>query len=425
MKRVQIVLTGIFIVCLLAGSVRAETVDVQEAPATADIQTTADIATEQTYETLLQTVEAVPPSLEKAPSETTGQAANAVVPPTVQEQADAMDTESVIDSLPQEANEILGDVSLTDTKMGDEGLKSILEALKDSVFGIFKNALGSAAKILTIVILCSAATSAMSEGGIRDMVSLGGTVAVSAIAISNVHSFIGMGTETLMTLSDYSKALLPTMCAAAASAGAFTSASAKYAATALFMDVLINAATNVIMPLISIYLAAVIANAVLAKDSLANVAKLLKWVCTTGLTLLVLAFTTYLSMTGLISGKADEFATKLTKTALGTVLPVVGSIVSDTAETLVVGAGMLRNAIGVFGFLAVAAICLTPFLTLGMHYLVYKGTAAFSQALADKRMSELISDVGAAFGMLLALVGAGGMMLFFSVISSMKAVNAL
>ena len=123
--------------------------------------------------------------------------------------------------------------------------------------------------------------------------------------------------------------------------------------------------------------------------------------------------------------KADEFATKLTKTALGSVLPVVGSIVSDTAETLVAGAGILRNAIGVFGFLAVAAICLTPFLTLGLHYLVYKGTAAFSEALADKRMAELISDVGSAFGMLLALVGAGGIMLFFSLISSMKAVSGL
>ena len=419
MNRVRIILASVFIVCLLTGSVRAETADGQALPKISSEEASPNNTAEQTEE--------ISPPTAKAPSdsETAEQSADAIMPPTIHEQADAMDTESIIDALPQNANEILGEVSLTDTKMGDQGLNSIFQALKDSVFGIFKNALGSAAKILTIVILCSAATSAMSEGGIRDMVSLGGTVAVSAIAISNVHSFIGMGMETLYTLSDYSKALLPTMCAAAASAGALTSASAKYAATALFMDVLITVATNVIMPLITIYLAAVIANAALAKDSLANVSKLLKWVCTTALTLLMLAFTTYLSMTGLISGKADEFATKLTKTALGTALPVVGSIVSDTAETLVAGAGMLRNAIGVFGFLAVAAICLTPFLTLGMHYLVYKGTAAFSEALADKRMSELISAVGAAFGMLLALVGAGGIMLFFSVISSMKAVNGL
>lgn len=350
---------------------------------------------------------------------------NAVVPPEIAEQSQAMDTESVTESLPQDAKKILGDVSLTDTDMGDKGFQAVLNTIKDSIFGIFKSALSSAAKILTIVVLCTAATSAMNEGGVRDMVTLGGTVAVSAIAISNVHSFIGLGIETLTALSDFSKALLPVMCSAAASAGAITSASAKYAATALFMDVLITISVNIILPLISIYLAAVIANAVLSRESLANVAKLLKWLCTTALTLLMMAFTAYLGMTGLISGKADEFATRLTKTALGTVLPVVGSIISNTAETLVAGAGIIRNAIGVFGFLAVAAICLTPFLTLGLHYLVYKGTAAFTEALADKRMAELVSDVGAAFGMLLALVGCGGIMLFFSIISSMKAVSGI
>ena len=415
MKRLLIFFTCVFLACLLAGTASAETAEEQAFHEMTDGQAPLE-----------QTNESVLPSAEAADGlEITGQAGDEIMPPSVGEQAQAMDTEKVLDALPQEAGEILGEVSLTDTKMGDKGLKAILDTIKESIFGIFKNALGSAAKILTVIVLCTAASSAMSEGGIRDMVSLGGTVAVSAIAISDVHSFLGMGMETLLSLSDFSKALLPTMCAAAASAGAFTSAPAKYAATALFMDVLITIATNVIMPLISIYLAAVIANAVLSKDTLANVSKLLKWLCTTALTLLTLAFTSYLGMTGLISGKADEFATKLTKTALGSVLPVVGSIVSDTAETLVAGAGILRNAIGVFGFLAVAAICLTPFLTLGLHYLVYKGTAAFSEALADKRMAELISDVGTAFGMLLALVGAGGIMLFFSLISSMKAVSGL
>ena len=362
---------------------------------------------------------------EDAGGQAASDAENAAAPPTVAEQAEAMEAGNVMDELPQAAGEILGDISLTDGDMGEKGFQAVLDMIKESVFGIFKNALSSAAKILTVVVLCTAAGSAMGESSGKDMVSFCGTVAVSAIAITNVHSFLGMGIETLYTLSDYSKALLPVMCSAAAAAGAITSASAKYAATAMFMDVLISISVNIILPLISIYLAAVIANAVLLKDSLANVSKLLKWLCTTSLTLLMMGFTAYLGMTGLISGKADEFAAKLTKTALGAVLPVVGSIVSDTAETLVAGAGILRNAIGVFGFLAVAAICITPFLTLGLHYLVYKGTAAFTEALADKRMAELFSDVGAAFGMLLALVGCGGIMLFFSVISSMKAVNGL
>lgn len=349
----------------------------------------------------------------------------AAQPPTVDRQAEAMELDKVREAMPPEAGEILGGLQPTETGMGDKGLERLWKAAKEDVLGIFKNALSSALKIIAVVLLCTAAGAAMGDGSAKEMVRFGTTVSVAAVAVSNVHSFIGLGIETLYRLSDYSKALLPAMCTAAASAGAFTSASAKYAATALFLDVLISLSTKFIMPLISIYLAAVVANAVLDKDKLANVSKFLKWACTTSLSLLVTGFVAYLGMTGLISGKADQVAARLTKTALGTALPVVGSILSDTAETLVAGAGLLRNAIGIFGLLAVSAVCLLPFLKLGIHYLVYKGTAAFTEALADKRLAELVSDVGTAFGMLLALVGAGGIMLFISVISSMKAVTAL
>lgn len=344
-----------------------------------------------------------------------------VVPPSIE--LDTSKTDEVRAALPQEAKDVLGELDLKNPQMGDEGLEKIWKTVRESFFSIFKKALTSAAKILTIIIICAAASSTLDDGGTKDTVALCGAIAISAIAISDVNVFFGMGVRTLHTLSDFSKVLLPLMCTAAASAGAVSSASAKFAASALFMDLLLTVGIKVVMPMISVYLASVVASAALGKDTLASVSKFLKWGCTTALTLLMMAFTTYLGMTGLISGKSDEFALKLTKSAIGAMLPVVGGIVSDAAGTIVAGAGILRNVIGVFGFLAVAAVCITPFLTLGTHYLVYKGTAALSEALTDKRMAELIDGVGVAFGMVLALVGAGGLMLFISVISSMRAVS--
>lgn len=349
----------------------------------------------------------------------TGQAsAEEAVPPTPE-----VDTGKLESALPDEARDVLGGIGVNDD--GQKGLDALMDELKENGLGIFKSALKSGVMILTIVLLCALAASAMDEGGAKDTVNLCGAIAVSAVAVDNVGTFIGLGINTLNTLSDFSKALLPTLCAASVSAGAFTSASAKYAATALFMDVLLTVGTRVIMPIVSAYIAAVIAGAALGKDTLSRVANMLKWICTTALVLLVMAFTGYLSLTGIISGKADEVAARLTKTAIGTVLPVVGDIISEAAGTLVAGAGILRNSIGVFGLLAVAAVCVSPFLRLGAHYLVYKGTAALSEALTDKRMADLIGGVGTAFGMVLGLVGAAGAMLFISVISSMKAVGAV
>ena len=84
--------------------------------------------------------------------------------------------------------------------------------------------------------------------------------------------------------------------------------------------------------------------------------------------------------------------------------------------------GRSKATIGIFGLLAVAAICLPPVLTLGVRFFVYKLTAAVCECVADKRFSELISNLGTAFALLLAINGAGAMMLFLSLYSLIQTV---
>ena len=146
--------------------------------------------------------------------------------------------------------------------------------------------------------------------------------------------------------------------------------------------------------------------------------------CTTLLTLTALAFTAYLSLTGLIRGTADAAALRLTKTAISTALPLVGSILTDAASSVMAGAAMVRSALGVLGLAATAAVCLGPFLALGVRYLLYKAAAAVSAALGGGGLSGYISAIGSAFAVEMALVGAGGAMLFISVVCCLKAVGA-
>ena len=124
----------------------------------------------------------------------------------------------------------------------------------------------------------------------------------------------------------------------------------------------------------------------------------------------------------LLQKRADALAARVTKTAVSAALPVVGSILSDAASTLAAAAGTLKATIGIFGLLAVAAICLPPVLTLGVRFFVYKLTAAVCECVADKRFSELISNLGTAFALLLAINGAGAMMLFLSLYSLIQTV---
>lgn len=337
-------------------------------------------------------------------------------------QAEAYGAGDVEKALPDSARDILGGADVSDALDAGGLLHRVWSAAKDRLGAILTRGVRSAVSIVAAALLCGLA-SAVADGDMPKYVLLGGVLGVAVIAAGDAGTFITGGAEALQEVSDFSRALLPCMTASAAAGGAITSAAAKYAATALFMDVFITAAKSFVLPLIYAYMAASVAAAAMDSPALESAASLIKWLCTTAMTVIVTAFTLYLTMTGVVTGASDALATKAAKTALGAALPVVGGIVSDAASAVVAGAGVVRGAVGVFGLAAILCICLVPFLSLGVQYLLYKAAAALSGAFAEKRLGSLIGSLGGAFGMVLGLVGSGALMLFFSIFSFIKAVG--
>ena len=336
-------------------------------------------------------------------------------------QAEALGTDKLEDALTGGAEDILGNLKVTDSLDLKSGFQKILDSASDSIGEIFTAALKSAVVILLIAILCSIVSSAFD--GVAKYAVLAGILGISVVSISNISTFIGLGGKTLDDMNTFSKMLLPTLTAAAAASGAVTSAAAKYAATALFMDILMTVSKNVVMPLIYAFTATSIAEAALGGEGLSGASNLLKWLTKTIMSVAMLLFVAYLSLTGVISAATDAVTTKALKTTIQTVLPVVGSIIADASETVLAGASILRNAVGIFGLLAVVGTCLLPFLRLGANYLLYKAAAGLAGAIADSRITKLVNAVSAAFGMMLGLVGASALMLFISIISVIRVVT--
>ena len=119
---------------------------------------------------------------------------------------------------------------------------------------------------------------------------------------------------------------------------------------------------------------------------------------------------------------ADAAALKVAKAAISGVVPVVGSILSEATETVLAGAGMLKNTIGVFGMLGILAACAHPFLQLGVQYLLYKLTAFLASTVGPPGLCKLIDGLGGAFGLVLGMTGSCAFLLLISVLSSVAAV---
>ncbi|MBE6917369.1 MAG: stage III sporulation protein AE [Ruminococcaceae bacterium] len=293
-------------------------------------------------------------------------------------------------------------------------IKSAVALLRPDLTAAARTCLSVVAVVLLTSILNSF------SGNMKTVTDFVCPLAISAVLLGQTSSLVELGVETVQQLSEYAKLLLPVMTGALATQGGTTGAAALYGGTMLFNTVLVTLIGNLLVPMIYIFLALSIGNCALGEQLLKKLRDFSKWLMTWTLKIILYVFTGYMSITGVISGAADAAAVKALKLSISGMVPVVGGILSDAAESVVLGAGVMKSAAGVYGLTAIIAIFISPFLQISVHYLILKVTAAVCGAFDVKAASELIEDFSGAMGLLLGMTGTVCIMLMISMICFLK-----
>ena len=137
----------------------------------------------------------------------------------------------------------------------------------------------------------------------------------------------------------------------------------------------------------------------------------------------MLAFGLYLSLTSMTANTVDAAVVRSAKTAVATLLPVVGSIAGDAASSLLAAAAVIRQSVGSFGLLAVTSVLLAPFLQTGLRYLLLKGTVLLSAELAEGRVALLLRRLAETMALLMGCIGSCALALYFSIYSLIRTVS--
>lgn len=300
------------------------------------------------------------------------------------------------------------------------GLSNLFQDAWSNLGDLLRRSAVTAGKLLAIAALCALARGAGEDN--LQAVEITGALAITALTVSDMGAMIGLGRDTIGKMNIFSDVLLPVMAVLTAATGQATGAAVRQGATMLFVQLLLSLVDGVLIPLIYAYMAVCCAQAAVDSPGLGKIAALLKGAAQSLLTGVLLAFVGYLTASGAIAGTADAAAIKAAKLAMGRMIPVVGGILADAAESVLAGAGILKGTVGAAGLLVVLAICITPFLRLGLHYLTYKVAAALTATIASPRLSQLVDSIGSAFGLVLGMTGACALLLLFSLVSAVTAV---
>ncbi len=315
---------------------------------------------------------------------------------------------------------------------GQEYMPADIESFGDGLWYVIKSALaemapsisestGVCCSLIAAVILVSIFKNFSNSSNIA--IKFVATIMVSISLLRPTNSLINLGVNNVQEISEYGKLLLPVMTAALAAQGGITSSAALYAGTALFNTVLGALISKIIVPMIYIYICVSIANSAMEDDLLKNIKKFVKWLMTWSLKIILYIFTGYIGVTGVVSGTADASAVKATKLAISGFVPIVGGIVSDASETILVSASLMKSAVGVYGLLAIIAVWIGPFMQIGIQYILLKITSGICNIFSAKQITPLIDDFSGAMGMLLAMTGVLCLFLLISTVCFMKGVS--
>ena len=336
---------------------------------------------------------------------------------------DELDVSAVQDSLPEDIREIGGELRFSGDydgigaleRLWDRFLAQIGESLRESAREVFA--------VLMLAMLCSLGLVLTQGQKQAETIQIAGCAAASCLLADGMNSLIGRAVGSLTSLHDYALAALPAIYSAAAAGGAPASASARYAASCLALDLMMSASQKILLPLFYASIAMAVCGSIFDNPLLKSMLRLSKKLATVWMTGLTVVFTGFLSVAGIVTGSADAAAVKMTKTVMTAAVPVVGKILSDAASSVLSAAAVVRNTAGAFGLVAVCALCLGPFASFGVRRLLFSLVAAWTETMAGERLSRLLSEFSSLMGLLLGLVASYGLMLFVSIVSAIRTVT--
>lgn len=309
----------------------------------------------------------------------------------------------------------------TEVKSFSQGLGDILKELLPLIRPDLSEAARISARLIAVCMLLSVLQTL--DPQLQTVGKIAGTAVIGVLLFKSTHSMLRLGADTVNEMSEYAKLLLPALTAAMAAQGGVSAATALYAGSAVLITFLSRLIVSLLLPVQYLFLASAVAGSILGNDTLKGIKDLIKDMLHWCLKTILTVFTAYLGITGIVSGSTDAAVLKATKSAISGAIPVVGSILSDASEAVLVSAGLVRNTMGIYGILAVIAVFLGPFVRIGVQFVILRFTASVCTLLDSKGLSGLIGDFSEVLRMLLGMTGAMCILLLVSSVCFLKGVG--
>ncbi len=304
--------------------------------------------------------------------------------------------------------------------------KGLLNSLLRYLFKeLYKN-MDILIKLAVLIVICSLLknlqTAFLSEGTSEIAFYVCYIVIISILLVS-FSTAVKLCSGIINDMVNFMHAIMPVLVTLLISGGSITTGGVIQPLLITVVELSATLIKTVFLPLI--YLSAIITiiNNISDKIQLAKLAAFIKQITTWAIGCVLTIFIAIVSIQGTLGAVVDGVTTKTAKFAISTFIPIVGKTLSDAADTVIGCTLLIKNAAGILTMIGVLTICIVPLIKIIALVGLYKAAGALLEPLADKRISNCISDVAGSMLQLFALSAAVSLMFLISVTVLISAGN--
>lgn len=349
----------------------------------------------------------------------------------ISSQTDALGISTFLSDSEKYTEETFGEIDINDifTKSlsGEIDNNTIINIIFALLGDNVKTALATIGSVMAVVVIHSVLKAISENLGNENVSKIAyyiEYILIITLVMANFSSIITEMKQAVQNLTGFANSLIPLMITLMITTGNIVSSGMLQPILLLLITFISNFMTNVLIPIALVSTALGIISKISDEAQVGKLSKFLNssmvWILGTVLTL----FVSVTSLEGGLTTSIDGVTAKAAKTAISSVVPVIGNILGDAVNTIMGCSNIIKNAVGVVGIIVIIAICIRPIIQLAVLTITYYLGAALCEPIADEKVVGILEQMGGTFKIFLAVMSAMTVMLIIGVAIVMKLSNS-
>lgn len=276
-------------------------------------------------------------------------------------------------------------------------VERIIEYISDMLIGEISSSRDLLLSIFVIALLSGIiGVFNQGKGGVNEAAFFACFCLMTIAVIKIIVLGVGYASDVIGGMTTFVTKLAPMLALLLVSSGYSASAAAFYPVFSSAVWVISTVMEKCIVPLIYIGCVTGIVNNISQRTRLNNLNRLIKsfsrWILTGVLTI----FSAINAIYGFCTPTLDGVGIKTVKFAVGSIVPVVGGFLSESIDTVIGGAHLIKNAVGTAGIITLIVTSAAPALKITAIMIMLKVASALIEPVSDKRFADMINEAAEA-----------------------------